>query len=115
MLSELTAGAATHGWFGHFECDDSEAQKALLHRFAAAGAALRYCRVESEEVQDVRSLDVALPRNEEHWVASLSGNLADKLVAALYYGHFFCHVFHRDYLVRKGTRWHRSNRNFCRR
>ncbi|WVM91181.1 hypothetical protein ULG90_13270 [Halopseudomonas pachastrellae] len=25
------------------------------------------------------------------------------MVHKLYYGHFFCHVFHQDYIVRKGV------------
>ena len=25
------------------------------------------------------------------------------MVARLYYGHFFCHVFHQDYIVKKGA------------
>jgi len=28
---------------------------------------------------------------------------AEYLVRALYYGHFMCHVFHRDYIFKKGT------------
>ena len=26
-----------------------------------------------------------------------------QLIAKIYYGHFFCHVFHQDYLVKKGV------------
>ncbi|HEY0209201.1 MAG TPA: D-lactate dehydrogenase, partial [Acerihabitans sp.] len=29
-----------------------------------------------------------------------------QLVAKLYYGHFMCHVFHQDYIVRKGVDSH---------
>jgi D-lactate dehydrogenase len=29
--------------------------------------------------------------------------LQDKCLARLYCGHFFCHVFHQDYVIRKGV------------
>ena len=29
--------------------------------------------------------------------------LEKDILAKLYYGHFFCHVFHQDYIVRKGS------------
>lgn len=84
------------------ECTPEEAQKAALHRFAVAGAAIRYRAVHSSIVEDLISLDVALRRNDRDWVERLPDDIADKLIAKIYYGHFFCHVFHQDYLVAKG-------------
>lgn len=85
-----------------FECTLREAEKAFLHRFAAAGAAVRYRAVHDDTVEDVVALDVALPRNASSWTESLPTEVSTQLVHALYYGHFFCHVFHQDYIVRKG-------------
>lgn len=86
----------------YFECTPEEGRKAFLHRFAAAGAAIRYRAVHSRTVQDIVALDVALPRNCADWLERLPDNLESKLLHKIYYGHFFCHVFHQDYLVRKG-------------
>jgi D-lactate dehydrogenase (quinone) len=42
-----------------FECTDAEGVKAFLHRFAAAGAAIRYRAIHRNEVEDIVALDVA--------------------------------------------------------
>lgn len=86
-----------------FACDADEGRKAFLHRFAVAGAAVRYREVHRDTVADIVALDVALRRDDRAWVESLPEALADTMVARLYYGHFFCHVFHQDYIVRRGT------------
>ena len=49
------------------------------------------------------ALDIALRRNDEDWVEELPEEIERDLVAKLYYGHFLCHVFHQDYIVRKGA------------
>lgn len=85
-----------------FECTPDEAAKAFLHRFAVAGAAVRYRLVHGREVEDIVSLDIALRRNDPDWFERLPASIADQLVYPLYYGHFFCHVFHQDYVVRRG-------------
>jgi len=84
------------------ECTASEGEKAFLHRFAAAGAAVRYRAIHADEVEDIVALDIALKRNERDWCEQLPATTQATLVRALYYGHFFCHVFHQDYIVRKG-------------
>ncbi|XNN30249.1 hypothetical protein ACLK2F_12000 [Escherichia coli] len=43
-----------------FVCTPEEGSKAFLHRFAAAGAAIRYQAVHSDEVEDILALDIAL-------------------------------------------------------
>lgn len=96
LLARLFPGA-------HFECTAQEATKAFLHRFVAAGAAVRYRAVHRAQVEDIVALDVALPRNTREWVEHLPGDLSDRCIHTLYYGHFFCQVFHQDYIVRKGT------------
>ena len=85
-----------------FECTDEEGVKAFLHRFAAAGAAVRYRAIHRREVEDIVALDIALRRNDPDWVEVLPEDLEGAISHKLYYGHFFCHVFHQDYIVNKG-------------
>lgn len=85
-----------------FECTKEEGDKAFLHRFAAAGAAIRYRAVHPREVEDIVALDIALPRNEQEWFETLPPDIEAPIMIKLYYGHFLCHVFHQDYIVRKG-------------
>lgn len=85
-----------------FRCTPEEGRKAFLHRFAVAGAAVRYRAVHRDMVQDIVALDVALRRDDRQWVEQLPAELDARLAGKLYYGHFFCHVFHQDYIVRKG-------------
>jgi D-lactate dehydrogenase len=86
----------------YFACSEAEGAKAFLHRFAAAGAAIRYRTVHADAVEDIIALDIALRRNDRDWVETLPPEIDSKLLHKLYYGHFFCHVFHQDYVVRKG-------------
>ncbi|RYY27416.1 MAG: D-lactate dehydrogenase [Sphingomonadales bacterium] len=86
-----------------FECTPDEAAKAFLHRFAVAGAAVRYREVHHEAVEDILALDIALPRNDRDWFEKLPESITRQIIAKLYYGHFFCHVFHQDYVVTKGA------------
>lgn len=87
---------------GFFECTPQEGAKAFLHRFAVAGAAIRYRAMHSNDVSDIVALDIALRRNDTKWVEQLPDEIEGKLLHKLYYGHFFCHVFHQDYVVAKG-------------
>lgn len=86
-----------------FVCTDDEGKKAFLHRFAAAGAAVRYHAVHEKDVEDILALDIALRRNDPDWFETLPPEIDNQLVAKLYYGHFMCHVFHQDYIVKKGA------------
>jgi D-lactate dehydrogenase len=85
-----------------FECTKEEGIKAFLHRFAAAGAAIRYRAIHKDTVENMVALDIALPRNCTDWFEKLPESITSKLLHSLYYGHFFCHVMHQDYLVKKG-------------
>lgn len=100
LLARLLADEDQGGWF---ECSPQEAAKAFLHRFVAAGAAVRYRAVHAKEVEDIVALDVALPRNTREWVEHLPPEMIRQTAHVLYYGHFFCQVFHQDYIVTKGT------------
>jgi D-lactate dehydrogenase len=88
---------------GNFiECSKSEGAAAFLHRFVVAGSAVRYRAVHSRDVEDIVAIDVALRRNDQDWFESLPPEVDNALIHKLYYGHFLCHVFHQDYIVRKG-------------
>ncbi|MEX3007143.1 D-lactate dehydrogenase [Hoeflea sp. TYP-13] len=86
-----------------FECTDRQAKLAELHRFAAAGAAVRFQAVHSAEVEEILALDIALRRNERDWFEKLPPEIDEQIVHKLYYGHFMCHVLHQDYIVKKGV------------
>jgi D-lactate dehydrogenase len=89
-----------------FVCTPEEGKKAFLHRFAAAGAAVRYHAVHADQVEDILALDIALRRNDNEWFETLPPEIDNQLVHKLYYGHFMCHVFHQDYVVKKGADSH---------
>ncbi|UWP95027.1 D-lactate dehydrogenase [Aliiroseovarius crassostreae] len=99
----LLAEMSGQGRLDYFECDPREAKMAGLHRFAAAGAAVRYMNVHRSEVEDILALDIALRRNDRDWFEELPTEISDQLVSKLYYGHFMCHVLHQDYIVKKGA------------
>ena len=87
----------------YFECDAEETTAAVLNRFAAAGAAIRYHTLNQKDLGDLLSLDIALRRDDIDWLESLPEDLEEQLEMKLYYGHFFCHVFHQDYILKKGA------------
>ena len=88
---------------GFFACTHDEGNKALLHRFSAGGAAGNYQAIHEEQVGGILALDVALRRNDEDWIDSLPEDISNNIVHPLYYGHFLCNVFHRNYLLKKGV------------
>lgn len=112
MLKVSAAGAAEARAFladyfasaggDFFECSAEEGAKAFLHRFAAAGAAVRYRAVHGDQVEDIVALDIALRRDDRDWFETLPAAIEAPIAIKLYYGHFLCHVFHRDYIVKKG-------------
>lgn len=86
-----------------FECSSEEQEAALLHRFAAAGAAIRYQTVHQKETEEVLALDIALLGSDTEWMDAIPPEVEAQLDLALDYGHFMCHVFHRDYIFKRGT------------
>ena len=100
FLSSYFSQRATGSFF---HCTDEEGRKAFLHRFAVAGAAIRYRDTHRSEVEDIVALDIALRRNDREWVETLPKEMDEMIVHKLYYGHFLCHVFHQDYIVKKGV------------
>ncbi|RRV26229.1 D-lactate dehydrogenase [Pseudomonas sp. o96-267] len=99
FLTEYFTGSTSGACF---ECDADEGRKAFLHRFAVAGAAIRYRESHRSSVEDILALDIALRRNDRDWVETLPQEMEEQIIHKLYYGHFFCHVFHQDYIVKKG-------------
>jgi D-lactate dehydrogenase (quinone) len=93
----------SHSTGNYFRCTEDEGRKAFLHRFAVAGAAIRYRDTHKSEVEDIVALDIALRRNDRQWVETLPQEMDEKILHKLYYGHFLCHVFHQDYIVKKGV------------
>ncbi len=87
----------------YYACSGKEGAQATLHRFAAAGAANRYHAVKGREVGDLLALDIALRRNEHDWFERLPAEIDQHIAAKLYYGHFFCHVMHQDYILKPGS------------
>lgn len=71
-----------------FECTPEEGKAAFLHRFAVAGAAIRYRAIHAREVEDIVALDIALRRNDYEWVEHLPTEIDAKIAKKLYYGHF---------------------------
>ena len=88
---------------GYITCTKEEGEKALLHRFAAGGAAGRYAIMNSDKVEGILPLDVALRRNDKNWNKELPQEIQDHLEITMHYGHFMCNVFHQNYLFKKGT------------
>ena len=88
---------------GLFECNEDEQKSALMHRFAAAGAAIRYQTIHQRKTEEVLALDIALLGNDTEWMEKIPDEIKEDLDLSLYYGHFMCHVFHHDYILKKGT------------
>lgn len=84
------------------ECDATEGSAAFLNRFAVGNACNRYRAVHRSTVEDIVALDIALPRNTYEWFENLPKELTDEIEYTMYCGHFFCHVMHQEYLVKKG-------------
>lgn len=89
-----------------FVCTPKEGADAFLHRFVAAGAAIRFQEVHQDEVDDILALDIALRRNDMDWFEELPEEISSQIEHKLYYGHFLCHVLHQDYIVKKGVDAH---------
>jgi len=88
---------------GYLICSKEESEKALLHRFAAGGAAGRYTVMHANKIAGLLPLDVALRRNDMEFVENLPKEIQDNIEFKLHYGHFFCNVFHVNYVFKKGS------------
>ena len=86
-----------------FICNSNEGKKAMLHRYVSASAIGRYQALNKKNIGEMMSLDIAFPRNEKNWLEILPKDINDKLELKFYYGHLFCHVFHHNYILKKGV------------
>ena len=53
--------------FEYIECNQNEGKDALLHRYVAGAAPIRYKIIHSNEIGEILPLDVAFPRNFKGW------------------------------------------------
>ena len=86
-----------------FICNSNEGKKAMLHSYVSASAIGRYQALNKKNIGEMMSLDIAFPRNEKNWLETLPEDINDKLELKFYYGHLFCHVFHHNYILKKGV------------
>jgi D-lactate dehydrogenase len=93
-------GGDQGGWF---RCTHGEGERAFLNRFVAGVAISRYRIMHQKKIAGVLSLDVALRRNDDEWHALFPPAISDKFEAELHCAHFLCHVFHQNYVVKKGV------------
>lgn len=101
LLTAFFAGTGRDGSF--FACTASEAQSAMLQRFAAASAVTRYFNLHRDTVSGMITFDVALRRNDTDWLEVLPEEITDQLEVSAYFGHFFCHVLHQNHVAKKGV------------
>lgn len=85
-----------------FAATPLEAKKALLLRFSVGSSLARSMHVLKNESAGMIALDVAMRRNDDQWAEPLPAELTAKFSHINSCGHFLCHVFHLDYLVKKG-------------
>lgn len=86
-----------------FECSDREGEDAFLHRFAFGSASSRLVALNRKKMGSILALDVAFARNDDDWLPDLPPDAAGQIEHYLVCGHFFCHVFHQDYILKKGA------------
>ena len=86
-----------------FECSPKEGDAALLHRLVAGGSPARYNVIHAKETNGMVTFDVALPRNYANWYEFLPEDLLEQCAAPYRGGHFMCHVFHWDFVVKAGV------------
>jgi len=86
-----------------FECTEEEGDKAILHRFVAAGAIGRYHIMEAKRMGPMMTIDVAFRRNEFEWMETLPAEVEAQVSDKFYYGHFLCHVMHQNYIMKPGV------------
>ena len=84
-------------------CSKKEGEDALLHRFAAGASSGTYAAVHDKKTEGILALDIALPRNDFDWEDKLPEEIRNEILEPLYYGHFLCNVFHRNYILKKGA------------
>ena len=100
VLHEVTRDSQDGAFF---ECSPKEGEAALLNRLVAGGSPARYNLIHAKETNGMVTFDVALPRNYAKWYEFLPEDLLDQCAAPYRGGHFMCHVFHWDFVVKAGV------------
>lgn len=73
----------------------------VMHTFhSAAGAVERYSELSRDASRRVVTFDVALRRNDKAWFYVLPDHLRRMVRKTYVYGHFFCHVFHQNFVLK---------------
>ena len=85
----------------YFECEKSEGDDLLLHRYVAGSAPSRFSIINSEESGKLLPLDIALPRNCDYWHEILPQEILSQMTQSYRMGHFLCMVFHWDFVLKK--------------
>lgn len=80
-------------------CSQQHGEQLLTFRFAATAAMFRYHSLHHKQYGELISTDIALPRNANDWDEQLTPELKSQVKTTFYLGHFFCYVFHQDYLL----------------
>lgn len=88
-----------------FDCTPAEGAAIFRLRFAAAGAAIRYAAT-VKDAGPLVAIDAAFARSDRDWHFALPSDLADQVLVDLRYGHFLCHVFHLDFVLKPGIDAH---------
>ncbi|WP_144905201.1 D-lactate dehydrogenase [Novosphingobium taihuense] len=83
-------------------CSPDEAAALQRLRFATAGATVRIAAL-AGKAGPLVAIDCALPRSRRDWQVVLSPKLADQVLMRADYGHFLCHVFHLDFVLKPGV------------
>ncbi len=85
------------------ECNKKDGESLLLHRYVAGGAPKRIKIIEEENVGNIVAFDVALPRNCKNWHQIIDENVLKDMEYQFKMGHFFCMVFHWDFILKKNV------------
>ncbi len=83
-------------------CNIKESKKLTLNRFVFAGASARCANLSKHANPELLPLDVALKRNDDYWYNDISMDSKEDVLKTLTVAHFFCLVFHREYVIKKG-------------
>ena len=83
-------------------CSTKESKKLTLNRFVFAGASARCANISRNANPDLLPFDVALKRNDDNWFHDIALDAKKDVLKTLTVGHFFCLVFHREYVTKKG-------------
>ena len=82
--------------------NSKDSKKLTLNRFVFAGATARCANLSKEANSELLPFDVALRRNDDNWYKDVAEDAKSDIFKTLTVAHFFCLVFHREYVIKKG-------------